>query len=82
MKYIGCAGCALQYEKNEPEACKTCQPPNNTVEDRRVANFDTFVFSGKCGFSEKSFIKKAVRASALYDTIIKGVEEKEKWEAE
>jgi len=24
--------------------------------------------------------KKAVRASALYDTIIKGVEEKEKWE--
>ena len=36
MKYIGCAGCALRHEKNEPEACKTCQPPNNTVEDRRV----------------------------------------------
>jgi len=27
-------------------------------------------------------IKKSVRASALYDMIIKGVEEKEKWEAE
>jgi len=33
MKYIGCAGCALQYEKNEPEACKTCQPPNKTLKN-------------------------------------------------
>ena len=58
MKYIGCAGCALRHEKNEPEACKTCQPPNRPHHNKTLKNNASRGVSGERNIMTKK--EKAV----------------------